>query len=179
MASVASRYARALVEIVLEKQLDANVVVGQLNALVAAVEESADLRRVWESPAVAPEQKRAILDAMVARIGAERTVRNFIAVLIDHRRIAALALIVRQFQAELDTQLGFAEASITSARQLSDAEKRELELRIEQMTGKKVRATYAADPQLLGGVVVRLDSTIYDGSVRGQLQKMREQLSAS
>jgi len=77
---------------------------------------------------------------------------------------------------ELDAQLGFAEAQVTSARQLSEQEKRELESRVATITSKKVRARYAADPDLLGGVKVRVGSTIYDGSVRGRLQKLREEL---
>ena len=84
--------------------------------------------------------------------------------------------IVRQFGVELDAQLGFVEANISSARELSADEKRELESQIERMTGKKVRSHYASDPGLLGGVVVRVGSTIYDGSVRGQLEKMKQEL---
>ena len=101
------------------------------------------------------------------------------AVIIDHRRIPMLDDIVRQFEVELDAQLGFVEAEISSARPLSAEQKRELESRVERMTGKKVRARYASNPQLLGGVMVRVGSTIYDGSVRGQLEKMKEQLSVA
>ena len=68
------------------------------------------------------------------------------------------------------------EAEISSARQLSAEEKRELESQVERLTGKKVRARYASDPELLGGVMVRVGSTIYDGSVRGQLEKMKQEL---
>jgi len=73
--------------------------------------------------------------------------------------------------------LGLAEAEISSARPLSEDGKRELESQLERLTGKKVRAHYSSDPELLGGVVVRVGSTIYDGSVRGQLEKMKQELS--
>ena len=76
-----------------------------------------------------------------AQIGVAKPIRNFIAILIDHRRIAMLDDMVRQFEVELDAQLGFAEAEISSARPLSPDEQRELESRVERMTGKKVRAT--------------------------------------
>jgi F-type H+-transporting ATPase subunit delta len=105
--------------------------------------------------------------------------RNFFAVLIDHGRIPMVAQIARQFEAELNRQLGFAEADITSSRPLSAEEQQGLQSQVERITGKKVRARYATDPQLLGGAVVRVGSTIYDGSVRGQLQKLREQLANS
>jgi F-type H+-transporting ATPase subunit delta len=177
MAAIASRYARALVEVVMADKLDPAAITDQLHSFVGAVRESDSLRRVWDSPAIAAEQKRAVLDALAAQIGASRPVRNFMSVLIDHHRIVMLEQIVRQFQVELDKRLGFAEADITSAHPLSDEEKRAVESQVEQLTSKKVRARYGADPHLLGGIVVRIGSTIYDGSVRGQLAKLKEQLS--
>jgi F-type H+-transporting ATPase subunit delta len=176
MASVASRYARALVDIVLEQKVDRDYAVQQVNSVVEVIQESADLRKVWESPSVPADQKRRLLDAIVSQLGVSRTVRNFYAVLIDHQRIPMVEQIARQFEVELDAQLGFAEAQITSARPLSEDEKRQLESRVAALTGKQVRAQYAANPELLGGVMVQVGSTIYDGSVRGQLQKLREQL---
>jgi F-type H+-transporting ATPase subunit delta len=177
MASVASRYARALVDVVLENKIDADLARLQLRSIVDAVRESDQLRRVWESPAVLPEQKRAVLDGIAKQIGAVKPIRNFIAVLIDHRRIPMLDDIMRQFEAELDAQLGFVEVEISSARTLTPGEKRDLENRVERMTGKKVRPRYSTNQDLLGGVSIRVGSTIYDGSVRGQLEKMRQQLS--
>ena len=179
MAAIASRYARALVDVVLEQKIDGDTAREQLRAMVDAVHESLPLRRVWESPAVAPEQKHAVLDAIASRIGAVKPIRNFMAVIIDHRRLGMLDDIVRVFEAELDAQLGFAEMQVSSARPLSAKEQREVELRVERMTGKKVRASYSSNPELLGGVVVRVGDTIYDGSVRGQLEKMRQDLSTA
>jgi len=177
MAAIASRYARALVEVILERKVDAEVARQQLRSIVEAVHESDELRRVWESPAISPDQKRAVLDAIAKQIELVKPIRNFMAVLIDHRRIGMLDDMVRQFETELDTQLGFTQVEVSSARPLSPEEKRELESRVESMTGKKVRTRYLSDPELLGGVMVRAGSTIYDGSVRGQLEKMRQELS--
>jgi F-type H+-transporting ATPase subunit delta len=177
MAAIASRYARALVEVVIEQKIDPAAAVQQVNEMVAAVAESDDLRRVWESPAVGTDQKHAVLDAIAGQSGTLRPVRNFFAVLVDHGRIPMLAQIARQFETELNNQLGFVEAGITSSRQLSPQEKQELEVQVGRITGKKVRARYDTNPALLGGAVVRVGSTIYDGSVRGQLQKLKEQLS--
>ncbi len=179
MAAIASRYARALVEVVLEQKTDPDIARQQLNAIVQAVHDSTELRRVWESPAVSAEQKRAVLDAVVGQMGITKTIRNFVAILIDHRRIGMLDDVAKQFDSELNAQLGLAEAEISSARPLSGDGKRELESQLERLTGKKVRATYSSDPELLGGVVVRVGSTIYDGSVRGQLEKMKQELSTA
>lgn len=177
MAAVASRYARALVDVVLDKKIDGAV--EQVNSIVGAIRENDELRRVWEAPDIPADQKRRLLDAIGSRIGLSRTVRNFFAILIDHQRIPMVEQIARQFEVELDAALGFAEAQVTSARPLSDEEKRQVESRVAAITGKKVRARYGADPELLGGVMVQVGSTIYDGTVRGQLQKLREQLASS
>ncbi len=178
MASVASTYARAFADVVLSAHLDANRAVGGLTQIVELLHESADLRRVWENPAVPAEQKRRLLDAIVQREGIEQHARNLVAVLIDHRRVHFLGRIVEQLKKELDARLGFAEAEITSARELGDGEKRSLALQIEKVTGKKVRPQFALDASLLGGAVVRVGSTIYDGSVKGQLEKIREAISS-
>ena len=79
---------------------------------------------------------------------------------------------------EFNDRLGLAHAEVVSARALSDQEKRELELQVMKITGKRVQAKYETDPKLLGGAMLKIGSTIYDGSVRGQLQKLKEQLSS-
>jgi F-type H+-transporting ATPase subunit delta len=99
-------------------------------------------------------------------------------VLMDHRRISFLAAIVKQFELELDARMGFAEAQITSARDLGETERAALESQVEAMVGKKVRARYSRDPSLLGGAVVRVGSAIYDGSVEGQLERIRQAISS-
>ena len=178
MASVASSYARAFVDVVLSAKLDANRAISELHTLVGLLAESADLRRVWENPAIPAEQKRGLLDVIVQRDEISRPVRNLVAVLIDHRRVPFLRPIVQQVEREINQRLGFAEAEITSVRELGEGEKRTLEAQIEKVTGKKVRARYGQDASLLGGALVRVGSTIYDGSVKGQLERIREAISS-
>ena len=179
MASVTNLYARAFADVVFDKKLDALKILQELAGLSSLLRESEDLRRVWENPAIAAEQKRGVLDAVARREGFSRPVRNFAAVLIDHRRMHLFDAIVEQLRHELDARMGFAEAQITSFRDLSEAEKHTLETQVEKMTGKKVRAKYSRDASILGGAVVRVGSTIYDGSVLGQLQRIREQIAES
>src|SRR6202022_2135289 len=178
MASVASSYARAFVDVVLSAKLDANRAISELHTLVGLLAESADLRRVWGNPAIPAEQKRGLLDVIVQRDEISRPVRNLVAVLIDHRRVPFLKRIVEQVEREINQRLGFAEAQITSVRELADGEKRTLEVQIEKVTRKKVRPQYGQDASLLGGALVRVGSTIYDGSVKGQLEKIREAISS-
>jgi F-type H+-transporting ATPase subunit delta len=178
MASVASTYARAFADVIFDARLDARRALAGLRDIVALFEQSLQLRRVWENPAVRAEQKRKLLDVIVQRDGIDRPVRNLVAVLIDHRRLAFLPRIVEQLEKELDARMGITEAQISSARELGDTEKRTLEAQIAKVTGKKVRAQYGLDPSLLGGAVVRIGSTIYDGSVKGQLEKIKEAISS-
>jgi F-type H+-transporting ATPase subunit delta len=179
MASVASTYARAFADVVLSAKLDATRAIGELRRMAELLRESADLRHVWENPAIPIEQKRRLLDAIASRDEIQKPVRNLVAVLIDHRRVQFLERIIRQLEKELDARMGFAEAKITSARELGDVEKLELAAQIESLTGKKVRAHFGLDASLLGGATVRVGSTIYDGSVKGRLEKIREQITSS
>ena len=178
MASVVGTYARAFADVVMTKSnlLDPARMLQELHGIEALLQESDPLRRVLENPSIPGNGKRAVLDAITMRLGTTRQVRNFIAVLIDHRRLPLFSEILKQLEQELDNRQGFAEAQVSSARQLSDPEKQMLEVEIAKMTGKKVRARYAQDASLLGGAVVQVGSTIYDGSVKGQLEKIREQL---
>jgi F-type H+-transporting ATPase subunit delta len=178
MASVASTYARAFADVVFATHLDAGRALGGLRQIAALFAESVELRRVWENPAVPADQKLKLLDAIAQRDAIEKPVRNLIAVLIDHRRLRFLPRIVEQLEKELDSRLGFTQAQISSARELGEGEKRTLEAQIEKTTGRKVRARYGLDASLLGGAVVRIGSTIYDGSVKGQLEKIREAISS-
>jgi len=174
MASVASVYARAFADVILDIKLDAGQALAELRTLQGLLAQSVELRRVWENPAIPAEQKRGLLDAIAERNRISSPARNLVAVLIDHQRLKFFESIIQQVQKELDARLGFAEADVTSARELGDAEKRALESRVGTLTGKRVRARYEQDASLLGGVVVRVGSTIYDGSVKGQLEKIRE-----
>ncbi len=178
MATVTNTYARAFADVVFSQHLDPDGILREAQSLVALVAESKDLRQVWETPSILAAQKRSVLDAIAAREQISRPVRNFMAVLIDHRRVEFLGPIVKQFELELNQRLGFAEAEIVSARELGPEERRSLEAELEKLTGKKVRASYSQNPDVLGGAIVRMGSTIYDGSVRGKLERIQEALSS-
>jgi F-type H+-transporting ATPase subunit delta len=178
MASVVGTYARAFAEVVMKpsNHLEPARAQQELHGIEALLKESDQLRRVLENPSIAGDQKRQVLDAITTRLGTTRQVRNFVAVVTDHRRLPLFSEILKQLEQELNERQGFAEAQISSARQLSDAERHLLEAEIIKLTGKKIRARYEQDPTLLGGAVVQVGSTIYDGSVKGQLDRIREQL---
>ena len=178
MAEVTSRYARALADVVIDKKLIPGRIREQVNSIAQLVAANVNLRNIWGNPSVPSDQKKKLLDAIAQRLVLDLMVRNFIAVLIDHDRIGMIDIIARQFEVELDARLGIAEAKVTSSRDLTTDERLALENQIKQITGKSVRASYATDKGLIGGAVVQVGSTIYDGSVRGQLSRIRETLSA-
>lgn len=177
MSAIASRYARALADVVSDRKLNAEAVTSGLDATAQVFGESQELRVLFDNPAVPAEQKLKLVDALASRLNIPHEVRNFLAILIDKRRIGAISDIAQQFKTEINERLGFAEAEVVSARELGSDERAQLEQQISAATGKKVRASYSKDVSLLGGVMVTVGSTVYDGSVRGQLQRMKSALS--
>jgi F-type H+-transporting ATPase subunit delta len=179
MAAVLGRYARAYADVAVKQKLNPEKTIAEFEQMAAAIHGSRELRNVLENPSVGREQKLKLLDSIIRHVGATRTLRNFLAVLIDHRRIGNVGDVVEQFKQELDRRLGIADAKISSVRALTAAERKSLEKELAEITGKTVRATYSEDAGLLGGVVVRMGSTIYDGSVLGRLQRMRQEIASS
>jgi F-type H+-transporting ATPase subunit delta len=175
--AVSSRYAAALADVALE-QKSADRVKRDLTAFTNAYDSSADLRNSLESPAVGREAKLQVVQKIAARMDLAPAVRNFLCVLVDNRRTEMLGEIQQAFHVELNSRLGIAEADVTSSRELSAEERKQLTAALEKRSGKKIEARFHEDKSLVGGAVVRVGSTVYDGSVREQLTRLREQLEA-
>ena len=173
--AVASRYAAALADVALE-QNDADRLKNDLNSFAKTFAESLDLRALIESPGVSQDLKHRVIGELASRMGLVPAVRNFAFLLVDHHRTEILAEIQQAFQTELNTRLGIAEAEVISAREMSTEERGKLTEALERRTGKKIEASFRRDESLVGGTVVRVGSTIYDGSVREQLMRLRERL---
>ncbi len=179
MAAFVQLYARAFADVAEKTSLDPAKAMEELNAFGATFAESRDLREVLSNPSVVFEQKLRLLDALCARLGTNGATRNFLAVLLEHNRIGALSEILTETQLELDRRSGMAEAEVVTARELSAAERSELDSGIAKIVGSaKVRTRYRLDPSLLGGALVRVGSTVYDGSLKGQFQRLKTQLAA-
>jgi len=176
MATVVNTYARAFADVVMANHLDAAKMLAETQQISSLMDQNKALREVWDNPSIPAEQKRGVLDGIVQRAGISRPVRNFVAVLIDKGRTRFVAEIVSQFAQELNQRLGFAEAQITTAHEIGTTERSVLEQDLARVTGKTIRARYEQDPALLGGAIARVGSTVYDGSVKGQLERIRQQL---
>ena len=177
MKSASLQYANALADVVLQ-QGAAEPTRKQLGEFEAAYTKSAELRNFMASPAISREAKRGVVEKLVARLGASRIVRNFLFVIVDNQRTHLLPEIAASFEQVLRQRQGVAEAEVSSAVALGEAQKAALLRNLESLTGNKIQANYSLDPGLLGGAVVRIGDTIYDGSVRNQLDRLRTRLTA-
>ncbi|HTV06118.1 MAG TPA: ATP synthase F1 subunit delta [Acidobacteriaceae bacterium] len=179
MAAVTARYARALADVVFEQKLKPAQVQSDLNDFAAAWRESAGLREVFLDPSFPASQKTIILDRLNRRLKLTPQVRNFIAVLINHDRMDFFEEVLDGFRHEMNRRLNIAEAEVTSARPLDQSERRALEAQVAGLTSGAVSTKFREDASLLGGVIIRIGSTVYDDSVRGRINRLREQLAAS
>jgi F-type H+-transporting ATPase subunit delta len=177
LKSASLQYANAMADIALA-QGAAEPAAKQLSEFGAAYAQSAELRTFLASPAVSIEDKHAVIEKIVARLGASKIIRNFLFVLADHRRTHLIPEVIAAFHQVIRQRQGVAEAEVSSAVELSAAQKKEMAAALARLTGKKIETKFALDPALLGGAVVRIGDTIYDGSLRSRLNEMRARLAA-
>lgn len=177
MSALAQRYGAALADVAFEHK-DAAKIRRDLADFAQVFGESADLRNLFSNPSVSAGSKKSVTGEIAAKMGLHEEVRNFIFVLIDHGRAAILHDIQQAFDAEVNRRMGIVDAVVISAHELSAAEKSRLTASLERVTGKKLQAQYQLNPELLGGAMVRIGSTIYDGSVRERLNRLRAQLES-
>ena len=175
MKALAERYAGALVDVALENK-QADQVKKELAAFAEMVRESPELHAFLSNPSIARASKHGAIEQLVARMGASRTLRNYLFVIVDQRRAGMLPEIEQAFSALLDARQGITQATVTSAAELTAKEREELDAALTKLTGKKVQPQFHTDPALIGGAVVRIGSTIYDGSVRAQLDRLRARM---
>ncbi len=175
MKALAERYAGALVDVALEKN-QAEQLKHELAAFATMVRESAELRVFLSNPSITRADKHAVIEKLVEEMGASRTLRNYLFVIVDQRRAGLLLEIEQAFRALLDARQGITQATVTSAAELSPEERAALDRALTKLTERKVQARFMTDASLIGGVRVKIGSTIYDGSVRTQLDRLRERM---
>jgi F-type H+-transporting ATPase subunit delta len=177
MGTVDLRYARALAAVAQDSGQDPEALRAQLDSFAATLNESSELREALSNPSVPEPQKLGLLDALAARLGMSGTARNFVAVVSAHGRLSEFPEIMSAFASMADVESRIAEAEIVTARPLDDQSRQLLLAQVSKLAGgDQVRAVYSEDASLLGGAVVRLGSTVYDGSLRAQLERMKQQL---
>jgi len=174
--TVARRYASALADVVLDRG-EAKEVQAELEQWNALLQANANLREVFRNPTIALDQKRAVLTKLIERVKPRPTTTNFLKVLLQNQRLTELAEINRKFAAILDERAGMVAAIVTTARPVPENAQQSLRDKLTSLTSKKVRVDFQQDPELIGGLVTRIGSTVYDGSIRNQLQQIKERMA--
>jgi F-type H+-transporting ATPase subunit delta len=178
MAAFVARYARAFADVVTAEKLDTAALDRQLDDFLATWDGSAELRELFVNPAVAASQKVAVLDKMNAKLGLRKELRNLLAVLIKNDRIGEVKDVAAAYRAEMQERQGVRPVEIVTARDISEKDRGALVAGVGKLAGAQIQASFKLDKSILGGTVVRIGSTVYDGSVRGRLDRLKEALIA-
>ena len=174
--TVARRYASALADVVLQRG-EAPEVQGELTTWAEMLAAHQNLRDVFANPTIALDQKRKVLNRLIELSKPRATTANFLKVLLQNQRLTELGEINKKFAQTLDERAGLVAATVTTARPIPSDVHNRLESALVSLTGKKVRIDFVTDPDLIGGVVTRIGSTVYDGSLRNQLEQIKERMA--
>lgn len=177
-ASVARRYARALLSLGLEEARHEQYG-DELDAVLQALDQSREAASFLKNPGYTPEQRHSAVAALASALKLSPVMVSFLRLLVDRQRIPDLAQVGRAYRALLDRQVGRVRATVTSAAPLSEKQTAELRAAIEKMTGRTIVLDTKTDPSIIGGVVTQVGATQFDGSLRTQLERMRDALKAA
>lgn len=173
--TIARRYSSALADVVI-KSGGTDVVRDELKIWQKMIGENKSLSEIFANPSINQANKEKVLDELIKKSKPNKTTANFLQILLKNNRLGELGEINERFEQVLDERNGIVSASVTSARPLGEAEKSELRASLAKMTGKQIKLNYNTDETIIGGVVTRIGSTVYDGSVKTQLENLKQQL---
>jgi F-type H+-transporting ATPase subunit delta len=167
-----------LADVVLE-QNEAAAVQEELNQWTEMVESNPLLKEAVSNPTVAYEQKRKVLQELIRRTRVRDTTANFLQVLLRNQRLNEIKEVNKWFGLILDERSGMVSAEVTTARPVGQDSIDALRQKLANLTGRKVRLKFTTDPDLIGGMVARIGSTVYDGSIKNQLHEMELTMAGS
>ncbi len=176
-SALVTRYANALVDVVLGGAVEPAVAVQDLRKFEAAVKAAPVLKVVLASPAISATRKRHVIGRIADTLDLHRIIRNFLYVLSDRRRAGDLTAMIEAFDLALDSRMGLTRAEVATAYELTADQQARIAVELERAIEGRVRAHFSVDPELIGGAVARLGSKVYDGSVRGRLESLRLRLA--
>jgi F-type H+-transporting ATPase subunit delta len=171
LQTIARRYASALAEVAIERH-EADEVEQEINAWAKLIDET-QLREVFSNPTVPYDQKRRVLEELIARTKVRETTASFLRVLLRNQRIAELKAVAERFAQVLDERRGIVTAKVTTARPIAEDLQATLEQTMSAVSGRTVKLSFTTDETIVGGVVTQIGSTIFDGSIEGQLERLR------
>jgi F-type H+-transporting ATPase subunit delta len=173
--TVARRYASALADVVTQRG-EARQVQEELSSWEMMMTSNPMLMEVFSNPTIPYEQKRKVLSSLIERVRLRPITSNFLQLLLKNQRLTELPEVNRRFSHVLDERSGVVSAEVTTARPVPEEQQEALRSKLSAMTDKQVRLSFTTDEDLIGGIVTRIGSTIYDGSVRTQLQQVKERM---
>jgi F-type H+-transporting ATPase subunit delta len=175
MSVAARRYAKALLDVLYPAKAEMGL--DQLKGFATVLSQQNDARLVFENPTVSHERRKDLLNKVGDALKLDTPIRNFLGILIDRNRLDLLNEIISTYETSFDERQGVVQARITSANELSPTQQSEVAARLQAATGKKVRMQLTVDPSLIGGLIAQVGSTIYDASIRQQLQTFKNSLT--
>jgi F-type H+-transporting ATPase subunit delta len=176
LQTVARRYAAALADVTIDRREEREVQ-NELDQWAAMIEGAPQLKEVFANPTVAYDQKRKVLEDLISRSRVRDTMASFLRVLLKNQRLSQLRDIAERYGLILDERSGVVAANVITARPIPEELKSSLHETLVAATGRKVRLSFTTDETIIGGLVARIGSTIYDGSVQNQLERLSENLS--
>lgn len=176
LQTIARRYASALADVVIERREEREVQ-NEIDFWASMIDSNPQLKEVFANPTVAHDHKRNLLEELISRTSVRETTTSFLRVLLRNQRLAQLPEIAERFSQILDERAGVVAAEITTARPIPEELKKTLHDTLASATGRTVRLTFATDETIIGGLVARIGSTIFDGSVENHLERLAEGLA--
>ena len=176
LQTVARRYAAALADVTIERREEREVQ-SELDQWAEMIEANPQLKEVFANPTVAYDQKWKVLEDLISRTRVRETTASFLRVLLKNQRISQLRDIAERHGYILDERAGVVAANVTTARPLPEELKNSLHETLVAATGRKVRLSFTTDEKIIGGMVARIGSTVFDGSVENQLERLSESLA--
>ena len=176
LQTVARRYAAALADVAIERREEREVQT-ELDHWATMIEGNPQLKEVFANPTIPYDQKRKVLEDLISRTRVRETTSSFLRVLLKNQRLSQLRDVVARFGQVLDERSGVLAASVTTARPIPEDLRNALNQALAEATGQKVRLSFTTDERIIGGLVARIGSTIFDGSVQGHLERLSEDLA--
>ena len=174
--TVARRYAVALADVVAQR-VEARQIQEELSAWELMIRSNVQLEEVFRNPTIPYEQKQKLLSTLIARTRVHPLTANFLQILLQNQRLTELGEVNKRFAQVLDERAGIVMAQVTTARPVPVGSQQALSEKLKALTGKEVRLSFSTDEELIGGLVTRIGSTVYDGSVRTQLKQVKEKMA--
>jgi len=176
LQTVARRYATALADVAIERHEEREVQ-NELDQWATMIESNPQLKEVFVNPTIVHDHKRKVLEDLLARTRVRDTTASFLRVLLKNQRLAQLRDIVERFRYVLDERAGVLAGSVTTARPIPEDLKQTLHETLSAATGRTVRLSFSTDEKIIGGMVARIGSTVFDGSVESHLERLAEGLA--